>query len=248
MSYVHATSVPVTEPVSLAQARSFLRLPDSYVREDATITGFIAAAREQGEILTGRSLAQRTWRMVLDSHPYYTDTIQSQLAYPPSYYSLPKYSTTLWNYSQMIKLYYPPVISVQQIRSIQPDGSVKTALQDVDFVLDRDSQPARIFPLPSQFWPADLYVPNSVVVDYTAGYDPDPTKIDTHNIASPPTSNPGQQPDSVMAVGIPQMIIVGILNLVSYWYQNRGAVGQVPENIERIFQQNMIVDFAPTRG
>jgi hypothetical protein len=51
----------------------------------------------------------------MDSFPYYTDTVMSQMAYPPSYYSLPRWSTTLWNYSQMIKLLVAPVVSVPRI-------------------------------------------------------------------------------------------------------------------------------------
>src|SRR5258708_3404458 len=112
MGYCRQAALPSIEPVSLTTAKQFLRLPGGFTSEDALITGFIQSAREQGEILSWRALAQRPFVQVLDSHPYYTDTIQSQLAYPPGYYSLPRYSTTLWNYSQMIKLGYSPVVSV----------------------------------------------------------------------------------------------------------------------------------------
>jgi hypothetical protein len=253
MGYVRQTSLPAVEPVSLVQARQFLRLPDSYTAEDALLTGFIQAAREKGEILTARGLAKRTFVMVLDSHPYYTDTIQSQQAYPPDYFSLPRYSTTLWNYSQMIKLPYSPVISAGPMLSIGPDGNTVSYYQDVDFILDRITEPSRIFPLPGNYWPADLYVANALEIPLLAGYDPDPTAIDTHTIASssPPTdppTPPGQQPTSTIVTGVPQMIILGILNLVSFWFNNRGSAGTVPPEIENIFLSQAIVDFQPTRG
>lgn len=251
MGYCRPTALPAAEPVTLAQAKSLMRLPTGYTAEDATITGFIAAAREQGELITGRGLAQRTWTQVLDSFPYFTDTVQSQLAYPPSYYSLPRYSTTLWNYSQMIKLPYPPVISVQGMLYIDSNGDSQTLHQDVDFVLDRITEPPRIFPQVGQYWPASLYVANSLQINFTAGYDPNPAAIDSHAVVASP---PNQQPNSTIVTGIPQMIIMAILNLVAFWFNNRGSVGTVPDgtnrtpNILGIFQQNMILDFAGTRG
>jgi hypothetical protein len=55
------------------------------------------------------------YRQSLDAFPYFVDTVMSQMAYPPSYYSLPRYSTTLWNYSQMIKLLRSPLQSITKI-------------------------------------------------------------------------------------------------------------------------------------
>jgi hypothetical protein len=245
MGYCRQTALPTIEPVSLAQMRAFLRLPASYTSDDSTLLLLIQAAREAGEGPSGRALAQRTFRMVLDSHPYYTDTIQSQQAYPASYYSLPRYSTTLWNYSQMIKLPYPPLVSVQGMRSVNADGTIRTMRPDVDFILDRISEPPRIFPLPGQYWPPDLYVANALEIDFVAGYDPDPTAVDTHTVLASP---PGQQPDSTIVTGIPQMMVLGILNLAAYWWNNRGQMGIVPDNILQIFLQNQVADWAPTRG
>lgn len=247
MGYCRQTSLPAAEPVGIAVARQFLRLPSSFSDDDGIIMGFIQAAREEGEKLSGRALAQRTFTMVLDSHPYYTDTIQSQLAYPPSYYSLPRYSTTLWNYSQMIKLLYSPLVSIQRMVYIGQDGNSHSFYQDTDFILDRISEPARIFPIPGQYWPADLYVPNACQIDFTAGYDPDPTAVDTHTL-SPPSSPPNQQLSSTIVTGVPQSIVLAILNLVAFWFNNRGSVGEVPKNIAQVFMNDAVIDFAPTRG
>ena len=149
----------------------------------------------------------------------------------------------------MIRLPYPPVVSVQQMRSVNPDGSILTMLPDRDFVLDRISEPPRIFPLPGEYWPPDLYVANALEIDFTAGYDADPTAVDAH-LASPPNSGgvPGQQPDSTIVTGIPQMMVLAIMNLTAYWWNNRGQMGVMPDDILRIFQHNMVVNWAPTRG
>lgn len=244
MSYVVPTANPAAEPVSLAQAKNYLRLDPGYTADDDHITGLIGAAREHIEKITGRAISQRTWRQVMDSMPYYTDTIQSQLAYPPSYYSLPRYSTTLWNYSQMIKLFNPPVISVQMIRFIDANGNSQQLEQDVDFVLDRITQPARIFPIPGQFWPPNFYTPNSCEIDYTAGYDPSPTaEPDTHDVSANP---PNQQPDSIIPVACPHTFIRLILVQVNFWYDNRTAA--LDDKIEEAIQAEALYDFQPTRG
>lgn len=251
MGYCRQTALPAKEPVSLAEAKSFLRVNASFQDDDATVLALIQAAREYAEAVTGRALAQRTFRMVLDSMPYFTDAAQSQLAYPPSYYSLPRYSTTMWNYSQMIKLPFAPCVSVEAMRYIGSDGAAHTMLQDTDFVLDRQSEPARIFPMTGQYWPANLYVANSCEIDFTAGYDPNPmAAVDTHEVTADP---PNQQPDSTIVPGVPQTIRLAMLLLIGAWYDNRWAVTkdnlrEVPLGVCSLLQSNAVVDFQPTRG
>lgn len=58
---------PATEPVSLLQAKAFLRVDDS--AEDNLISTLIAAARIHVESVTGRALIEQTWRVVLDDWP-----------------------------------------------------------------------------------------------------------------------------------------------------------------------------------
>jgi len=242
MGYVRRLAPVATEPVSLAWMKNFLRVDSGNTQDDQLISGLISAAREHGEKLTGRALARGTFRMTLDSHPYYTDTVQSQLAYPPSYYSLPRYSTTLWNYSQMIKIWYPPTVSVEQMRYIDTNGDPVVLAPYTGFILDRDTEPARIFPIAGQFWPADLYVPNAVEIDFTAGYDPNPAAAaDLQE-----SGQAGMQPDSTLALGVPHSILRAIMVLVAHWYEHRSEPST--QRIDELFYDNAIVDFAPTRG
>lgn len=115
MSALQIEFPPAVEPVSLAQAKNFLRLENDFTNDDDLVSMLIVAGREAVEAFTSRSLIVKGYRQSLDSFPYYTDTANSQLAFPPSYYSLPRYSTSMWNYSQMIKLYAPPLVSVDRI-------------------------------------------------------------------------------------------------------------------------------------
>src|SRR5258707_665023 len=94
---------PKCEPIGLEETKTFLRVDSD--AEDDQIKGMIIAAREVCEKFCRRSFVQKGYKMTLDSFPYFVDTVMSQMAFPPSYYSLPRYSTTLWNYSQMIKVF-----------------------------------------------------------------------------------------------------------------------------------------------
>jgi len=58
---------PAQEPVSLAEAKAFLRVDDT--AEDALITTLIGAGRLHLEGITGRALLAQTWRVVLDRWP-----------------------------------------------------------------------------------------------------------------------------------------------------------------------------------
>lgn len=246
MAYVQQATFPEVEPVTLAQAKSYLNLPSGSSDQDDTITRMIVAAREDGERLTDRILAQRQFVQCLDSFPYFIDTIQSQQAYPPSYYSLPRYSTTLWNYSQMIKVSKNPVISIDDFRYVATDGTEKTLQPGVDYIVDPVGQPARIFPKVGGNWPPCLYAPNAVKIVYTAGYDPDPSTVLDIEIPDPPQNPPNQQSAYSMVVGIPNTLVDLLLNLVAWKYQNRGAA--TPAALEAAFQSQGILDFASTRG
>lgn len=58
---------PAAEPVTLAEARSWLRVDTT--DEDEAITSLIAAAREIVERTTRRALVTQSWRIVMDAWP-----------------------------------------------------------------------------------------------------------------------------------------------------------------------------------
>ena len=58
---------PAVEPLSLAEAKAFLRLETA--DDDPLIAAFIAAARLHVETQTGLALITQSWRMVLDCWP-----------------------------------------------------------------------------------------------------------------------------------------------------------------------------------
>jgi uncharacterized phiE125 gp8 family phage protein len=62
-----ALTPPAQEPVSLAEARAFLRLDQT--EEDDLLTTLITAARLMVEAASGRLLVDQAWRIVLDRWP-----------------------------------------------------------------------------------------------------------------------------------------------------------------------------------
>ena len=243
MAGIIVQSEPAAEPVSLEQAKNYLRV--SITDDDDLISFLITAAREACEMFCSRSFAPKSYVQTMDSFPYYTDTVLSQMAYPPSYYALPMYSTTLWNYSQMIKLYYPPCIEIQGIDYTDPNGENQTLEQDTDFLLDNINEPARIFPMPGQMWPPVLYCPNAVRIRFTAGFG-DTTSTDPAPIDGELPRGAGSQP-------MPGRVKTAILQLVSNWYENReaatpGSMNNIPNHVQMLLWSMRVMDMQPTRG
>jgi len=97
-----------------------------------------------------------------------------------------------------------------------------------DFILDRDNEPARIFPKPGSHWPAALFVPNAVRIHFTAGY--------------------GADSDSV-----PEIFKIKIKMLTAHFYGFREPVSalglaEIPFGLKTLLWSDRILDFAPTRG
>ena len=85
---------PAEEPVSLGEAKGFLKVDDN--AEDALITTLIGAARLHVEGVTGRALLAQSWRVVLDA----------------------------WPGSRVVKLPVSPFIAVTEINAVDGAGAL----------------------------------------------------------------------------------------------------------------------------
>lgn len=119
MAGLQIVTQPTEMAVALPDMKNFLKV--EFPDDDALISALIGAATELVEVFTSRSLINKLYVQSLDSFPYYTDTVMSQMAFPPSYYSMPRWSTTLWNYSQMIKLFVSPLVAMTRIAYLSSD-------------------------------------------------------------------------------------------------------------------------------
>lgn len=132
---------PTVEPVSLAEAKTHLRVDID--DDDAYISGLIAAAREYLEGATRRAFLTQTWRLSLDAWPW-----------PPAQIELP----------------LPPLQAVNSIKYRDSDGT-QTTVDSGDYIVDTDSEPGRIVLDYGESWPSEtLYPANPIQIEFEAGY------------------------------------------------------------------------------
>lgn len=151
MSGLITSTAPGTEPVSLAEAKLWLRVDGE--EEDALIGALITAARQHVEHFTRRALITTGFTLSLDSFPIAGRHPFSQ-------------SRTL---SREIILPRPPLATVASVSYLDEDGATQT-LPSGQYVVDVKSTPGRIVLREDYDWPDTELVPNAVTIVYTAGY------------------------------------------------------------------------------
>jgi uncharacterized phiE125 gp8 family phage protein len=115
---------------------------------DVTIlTDMISAARKRVEAMTGRQLITATWELRLDSFP------------------------------GMIKIPMPPLQSITFLKYLDTGGIEQDLTEDIDFIVDTYSEPARITPAYGTVWPLTQSVFNAVRLIFVAGYGDNDTDI-----------------------------------------------------------------------
>ena len=139
------TTPPAAEPISLTEAKSYLRL--DHATEDALVTSLITAARQLVEQYTRLALVTQVVTESLDKFP-------------------------IWTIENLDAIYLSvnPVQTIDSLTYIDQNGESQT-LGATDYELDSTSEPARLTSsLDAQFWPGTLLAANAVTIVYTAGY------------------------------------------------------------------------------
>lgn len=143
MDSIKVISQPSFEPVTLAEAKLWLRIEDDANEEDAMIWLLIKAMREYAEHLTGRALVTQTLEFRTD-------------AFPAGAIELPR----------------PPLQSVASIVYVDGDGT-EQALETspAGWQVDTYSEPGRVAPLAGGSWPsAGSEALGAVRIQFVAGY------------------------------------------------------------------------------
>lgn len=170
------------EPVTLAEAKAHMNVVDT--NDDNYIPGLVKAARRRLENEMHRALITQTWRFHLDHFPLFR-----QRTYPVGF--------------MPIELPRPELISITSLKYMDPaDSSGQTFItlaENTDFIVDSNSEPARIQTVAGAGWPATLQQIGAVQIVYTAGYGPDATTV-------------------------PEDIKMAIKQVVAHWYENRESV------------------------
>ena len=141
-------TAPVIEPISLEEARLFLRIDSDPGEEDGLIGSMITAARQEAEKITRRQLITATWELRLDC---FSETIY--LPMPPL---------------QSVSPISP--VTVGGVKYLNTAGVEQILTENTDYLVDIYSEPGRITPAFGQVWPPTYSVPNAVRIVFKAGY------------------------------------------------------------------------------
>ena len=137
-----------TEPITLAEVRQHLRLPENE-SEDSLLLSLISTARAYCEHYTRRALAVQTLEIYLDRFPG----------------------------NGPIQLPGPPLRSVTEIGYKDTSGD-ETILSPSTFLVDTDCEPGRVLPTVGTTWPVFTPYPTSPIrVRFVAGYADLPAAI-----------------------------------------------------------------------
>ena len=144
---IELTSLPAAdEPITLAEAKAHLRIDAADTAEDSAITGFIQAAREYCETYQQRQYLTATRVHQLDRFPMSTR-----------------------GESRIVLLPYPPLLAITSIVYVDSAGATQT-LASGNYLVDAVSQPGRIAPSYSNYWPSTRQQIGAVTITYTCGY------------------------------------------------------------------------------
>ena len=158
---------PQEEPVSLASAKTHLRLTSDDTTQDSLIQDLISSAREQAEAMTNRKFVTQTWKLTLDAFPY---AGRQSPAYWLNLPPLQQYTVYAFRSdTDAIRVPFPPLQSVTSIKYYDPAGVLQT-IDPANYIVDSASEPARIVPVPGYTWPTPQYRINAAEITFVVGY------------------------------------------------------------------------------
>lgn len=140
---------PTAEPVTLAEAKAHCRV--AIADDDGLIAGYILAARNHLEEITGRAFLTQTWDLSLDHDwPWYQDMETHR-------------------HSRLIQLLKAPVQSVTSITYIDTAGASQT-LASNQYVVDTVSTIGNVYPAYAVEWPQVRCQRAAITVRFVAGW------------------------------------------------------------------------------
>lgn len=157
MAGLEVVTAPDTLPVSLSEAKAFLRIDIS--TDDTLITTLIESAKDYAEEYMGRTLINTTYKLSLDGF------IEDQVPIKEGIYTAPYLSF----YKQYIPLARPPLASVTHIKTFDDDNT-ETTFASSKYHVDKARNPGRIVLKDGETWPTSLRTANGIEITYVAGY------------------------------------------------------------------------------
>ncbi len=192
------TVPPPVEPVTLAEAKGFLRVDIG--NDDALIAALVTAARGACERFTGRALVTQTWTLFRDDWPGTAGAVNGVLDGARS-------GPFVTGRGAAIEIPRPPLLSVVHVKTYD-DADTATVWPASNYLVDTASEPGRLIARTGAVLPETTRAAAGIEIRFVAGYAPDES-------ASP----------SDLAGNIPGDVVEGIRRLVAYLYENRGECG-----------------------
>lgn len=169
-------TAPTQEPISLEDAKTHLRIEDSFTDDDTYISTLITLGRQQVEGAMHRALLTQTWNLFLQNWPGrdYNNWPSSLTVSPEQY----------WKYNH-IKLPRPPLQSVTSVTYMDSSG-VTWTMQNAAFSGSANTnnsynvvtafEPGRIVLPYSGIWPTNILMPGAPIqIQFVGGYQDVPT-------------------------------------------------------------------------
>jgi len=174
MSGLVITTEPTSEPITLAEAKSYLRVDSS--GDDALITALIVSARKLCESHTQRAFISQTFKLSLDTLNAIEQPLWEGIETGPY----------LEDYRNYIDLPMPIVTTVNHIKTFD-SANVATTFAASKYYVDDAREPARIVLKNGENFPTSLRVANGIEVTYVSGYAnaaavPEPIKIGIYQV------------------------------------------------------------------
>jgi uncharacterized phiE125 gp8 family phage protein len=217
---------PTVEPISLAEARRFLRIDVAGAPPDTTQDEFIRSclvgARRVIEENIDKSIGVQTLMVAAESFLHLGDCHGS--------------------YHLGIELPYGPIRSIESIKYIAADGSGADVTMDPASYKLTEVPPQRVVLRPGYSWPSASLEPESVRITYVAGMSPaarDALTTSTESYADGYANDYTGSVTTLPAIAadrwtIPESLVIALRLLIGHYYVNRGAVisperGSAPE-------------------
>jgi uncharacterized phiE125 gp8 family phage protein len=147
-------TAPTVEPITAAQAISYMRLGTLDATETAYLTGLIKTAREYCEGFQNRAYITQTWEMSLNRFPSkYTNPLTESYC------------------SDIIEIPKGNLQTVNSIKYTDSAGTVTTLTENTDYIVTIRGILGRISPPYGCTWPTTaLYPLDPIVIEFACGY------------------------------------------------------------------------------
>jgi len=135
-------TAPVLYPITLAEAKSHLRIPTAITNDDTYIQTLIYIAIDYVEQFTARRLLTQTWKAYLNR----------------------------WPDTEYIRLPFGKLASVTSVVYTDSDGD-PTTMDSGDYIVDTNSEPGQVVLDYGESWPSFTEYPvNPICITYVCGW------------------------------------------------------------------------------